>query len=99
MNIRVLRTNGRNPGFWGTVVMREVVYNLLVGVGTSIIGYLAVLLTGAAAEAVEDIANLLSLLVTLVCVVMLFNLKKDRRTIQDYLANTVVVKLPGRGAR
>ncbi len=96
MNIRVLRTDGRNPGFWGTVMMREMVYNLLAVVVASIAGYLAVLLSGGAVEMAESIANLVSLAFTLVCVVMLFNETRDRRTLQDYLANTVVVKLPKR---
>lgn len=95
MGIRVLRTDGSNPGFWGTVMMREVVYNLLLGMGAMIIGYLVALLGGGVVpDKVESIANLVSLAVTVACVVMMFNAAKDRRTVQDYLANTVVVALP-----
>ncbi|MDO5638344.1 MAG: RDD family protein [Neisseria sp.] len=96
MRIRVLRTDGRNPGFWGTVIMREMVYNILVMVVATVAGFLAILLTGSPEDAADNIANLVSMLFTLACLVMLFNRNKDRRTLQDYLANTVVVQLPKR---
>ncbi|UOO82311.1 RDD family protein [Uruburuella testudinis] len=96
MGIRVVRTDGRNPGFWGTVLMREMVYNLLVVVVSTAAGYLAVLFAGSGMETADSIANIISIVFMLVCVVMLFNRSKDRRTIQDYLANTVVVRLPKR---
>lgn len=96
MNIRVLKTDGNNPGFVGTVLLREVAFNLMAGFGAAVVGYLAVLLAGLSVEAVEPLANVVSLAVMVACVAMLFNKKKDRRTLQDYLANTVVVSLPKR---
>ncbi|MCP1660305.1 RDD family protein [Neisseria perflava] len=94
MGIRVLKSNGRNPGFLGTVLIREVVYSLLVvlvAVGISMLGMLLGL--GGAADM---LGNLVSYATYIACLVMLFRTQSDRRTLQDMLADTVVVKLPKR---
>ena len=93
MHIRLLKTDGTNPGFWGAVMLREVVYNIMITIAAMIIGYVAVLLSGAPAATAEAIANALTLSASLVCFIMLFNKQKSRRTLQDYLAGTVVVQL------
>lgn len=94
MKIRVLKSNGSNPGFVGTVMLREVLFNVIVSVVSMIAAYLAVLALGKDAAAADFIGNALSLLPWLVCLVMLFNKTKNRRTLQDLLADTVVVRLP-----
>ncbi|QEY25215.1 RDD family protein [Neisseria zalophi] len=91
MKIRLLTTDGTNPGFRGAVLMREIVFNIALTAAASLIGRM--LGTGSTAG---DIANLVSLLVWLICFIMLFNRSKNRRTLQDYFAKTVVVKLPGK---
>ncbi|MDO1509740.1 MULTISPECIES: RDD family protein [unclassified Neisseria] len=96
LNIRLLKTDGSNPGFWGAVLLREVAFNIMLTIGALIAGYLLALLFGSGGEIADVIANTISLIVWLVCFVMLFNRSKDRRTLQDYLADTVVVRLPKR---
>ncbi|OSI07941.1 membrane protein [Neisseria animaloris] len=96
LNIRLLKTDGSNPGFWGAVLLREVAFNIMLTIGALIAGYLLALLFGSGGEIADVIANVISLIVWLVCFVMLFNRSKDRRTLQDYLADTVVVRLPKR---
>lgn len=86
MGIRVLKNDGSNPGFEGTVLIREVVWALAVGVVVTIVS-LAISDTGG---------NLISLLIAFINFIMLFSVKRDRRTLYDMLADTVVVKLPPR---
>lgn len=93
MGIRVLKTDGRNPGFVGAVLMREFIYYIIVGLGAAACGMLAqVIFTSE--EMVELVANLLQLIASIACFVMLFKVNIDRRTLQDFVADTVVVKLP-----
>ncbi|MFC3873366.1 RDD family protein [Neisseria musculi] len=96
LKIRVLKSNGENPGFWGTVMLREVLFNVIVSIASMIIGYLITLVLKGGTETAELIGNALSQLLWIVCLVMLFNKTKNRRTLQDILADTVVVKLPKR---
>ncbi|PSJ79704.1 RDD family protein [Neisseria iguanae] len=93
LGIRVLKTDGTNPGFFGAVFMREAAYYFLLGLAVGIIAYVAQSITGNP-EMFDLLSNLLQIAAYLVCVVMLFKVKSDRRTLQDYLANTVVVQLP-----
>ena len=73
LNIRVIRTNGDNPGFVRNVFLREIVYQLIVviiGTLTLGIGYFVFIVVPA----------------------MVFITKWQRRTLQDFLADTIVVK-------
>lgn len=94
MKIRVLKTDGTNPGFWGTVMVREVLFNIVVTLASMIVGYLVVLAARGSAQTAEIITNVLGQLPLLICFVMLFNRSKNRRTLQDMMAGTVVVRLP-----
>lgn len=85
MGIRVLKSNGSNPGFLGTVLVREVVWGLIV---------FAILF--AAYFVLKVNVLICSLLILLINFIMLFSVKRDRRTLYDMLADTVVVKLPPR---
>lgn len=96
MKIRVLKSNGDNPGLWGTVILREILFNVIVSIASMIAGYLITLVVQGSPETAELIGNALSQLLWVVCLVMLFNKTKNRRTLQDMLADTVVVKLPER---
>ncbi len=92
LGIRVLKTDGQNPGFLGTVLIREIGYGLVLFLISVGIGMLGVLMGG---ENLGDIlVNLVQFGASGACVVMLFQMKNDRRTLQDMMANTVVVKLP-----
>ena len=86
MGIRVLKSDGSNPGFGGTVLIREVAWSFIVGI-IVIAVMLAVNETGG---------DLVSLLMTFINFIMLFSVKRNRRTLYDMLADTVVVKLPPR---
>lgn len=85
MRIRVLKSNGSNPGFLGTVLVREVAWGLIV---------LAIVF--ATYFVLKGNILIYSLLITLINFIMLFSVKRDRRTLYDILADTVVVKLPPR---
>ncbi|WP_416191397.1 RDD family protein [Neisseria sp. CCUG12390] len=93
LGIRVLKTDGTNPGFFGTVLMREAAYYFLLGLAAGVIAYAVQSVTGNP-KMFDLLSNLLQIVAYAVCLVMLFNVKSDRRTLQDYLANTVVVQLP-----
>lgn len=85
MGIRVLKSNGSNPGFLGTVLVREVAWGLIV---------LVILISAYFVLKVNIL--ICSLLILLINFIMLFSVKRDRRTLYDMLADTVVVKLPPR---
>ncbi|WP_165008632.1 RDD family protein [Neisseria yangbaofengii] len=95
LGIRVLKTDGTNPGFFGTVFMREAAYYFLLGLAAGVIAYVAQSITGNP-DMFDLLSNFIQLAAYVACVVMLFKVKSDRRTLQDYLANTVVVELPKR---
>ena len=75
MKIKVVNEDGDNPGFAGTVAMREIVPYLVLGV----VGLIPFL--GAIAQFGFWVA----------CLVMLFLVDRDRRTLQDMIAKTYVV--------
>lgn len=85
MGIRVLKSNGSNPGFFGTVLVRELAWGLIV---------LVILISAYFVLKVNIL--ICSLLILLINFIMLFSVKRDRRTLYDMLADTVVVKLPPR---
>ncbi|UTG71602.1 RDD family protein [Neisseria subflava] len=86
MGIRVLKSDGSNPGFGGTVLIREVAWAFIVG-----IIIIAVMLVVN-----ETGGDLVSLLMAFINFIMLFSVKRDRRTLYDMMADTVVVQLPPR---
>lgn len=88
MGICVLRTNGDNPGFFGTVFMREILPSLVI-MGVSLF---AAIFGGVAAY--DLVSGLLQLAFFVSVVVMVFLPKIDRRTVADLIAGTVVVRLP-----
>lgn len=91
MGIRVIGLEGQNPGFVGTVLMREIVFNCIVAAIVLIIG--AVLGTGHSASGGASLMDLLSNVPSLICLIMLFRPQTMRRTLQDYLAKTIVIKV------
>lgn len=75
MNIKVVNEDGDNPGFVGTVAMREIVPNL----GLTVIGL------------IPFVGSIVQLVFWVACLVMLFLVDRDRRTLQDLIAKTYVV--------
>lgn len=88
MRIRVLKQNGTNPGFFGTVFMREI----LLGLIFFAVIFMTALLLGD--EVAGQWSNIGQLGIFVVNLVMLFRVQNDYRTIPDLLADTVVVQLP-----
>ena len=86
MKIKVINLDGRNPGFVGTVLIREIVFYTIVG----IFSYLLIKIFNLNQESTEQICNYL---ITFVCFLMLFRTEANRRTFQDYLAKTIVIKV------
>lgn len=74
LKIRVIRTNGSNPGFVGNVLVREIVYNVIAN-------FITVLTLG------------FGFIILLIVPFMVFNTNLHRRTLQDFLAGTIVVKV------
>lgn len=85
LNLKVIKENGDNAGFIGVVLLREIVFNLGCAV---ILGVLGALLAFG-----NMVQQLLGYIPTLICAVMLFA-AADKRTLQDWIAGTVVVKVP-----
>lgn len=79
--LKVVKTDGSDAGFVGAVLLREIVF----WVGIAIIGAIISALTGRENDWLNPV-------VSLVCLVQLC--VGNRRTIQDMLAGTVVIKLP-----
>ena len=75
MKIKVVNEDGDNPGFAGTVAMREIVPNLVLTV-LGMIPFLGIIV---------------QLGFWIACLVKLFLVDRDRRTLQDMIAKTYVV--------
>ena len=93
MNIRVIKTNGTDAGFMGAVLLREILFNIIVGIAGSILGMFVALIFNNPSSG-EIVSNLVQSALWITCFVMAYDTKRDRRTLQDLLANTVVVALP-----
>ena len=102
MKIRVISTSGQSSGFAIIVFNREIIFNVI----TSIIFVLVLLLIGIILTELKptEIISILffisifllflyKFLFPFICFIMLFIKKTNYRTLQDYLAHTVVVKL------
>ena len=89
MNIKVIGENGQNPGFIGTVLVREILFNLIVNIILLILSLLFVRVLHMNEIFVEVSLNYV---VPITCLIMLFLTSYNRRTPQDLLAKTLVIK-------
>ena len=89
MNIKVIGENGQNPGFIGTVLAREILFNLIVNIILLILNLLFVRVLHINEIFVEASLNYV---VPITCLIMLFLTSYNRRTPQDLLAKTLVIK-------
>ena len=85
MKIKVINLDGRNPGFVGTVLIREILFHTII----STFSYLLIKIFNLNENSTEQICNYL---ITFVCFLMLFRTEANCRTFQDYLAKTIVIK-------
>ncbi|PIT28485.1 hypothetical protein BGI37_02675 [Snodgrassella alvi] len=89
MGIKVIGIYGQNPGFIGTVLLREIIFKKI----SFIIAILLYLFVNPfrSPNLVGDILFNFPLL-AIFCLIMLFLKKINYRTLQDYLAKTIVIK-------
>ena len=96
LKIRVIKRDGSRAGFVKIVLLREVLFNIVLGLAvkwaTTIVSIFIV--NDLPRLDMIILSNMVASVVWVVCVIMLFQPKRDRRTLQDLLAGTVVVKLP-----
>lgn len=93
LNLKVIKSDGSEAGFVGTVLLREVVYMVASAIAVGIVVNLLFMMLTLDTSNELILNNLFSYIPTLICAVMLFT-SRDRRTLQDKIANTVVIKLP-----
>lgn len=77
LNIRVITEDGDNPGFVKYCLVREFGYSFIF----TLIGMVS-----------KTLGDSLGIIATIVCVVMLFLEDRNRQTLQDLLAKTLVIK-------
>ena len=86
MKIKVINLNGHNPGFVSIVFIREILFKTIF----SIFSYLLIKIFNLDPGTTEKICNYL---IIFICFFMLFRTEANRRTLQDYLAKTIVIKV------
>ncbi|MCO6513912.1 MAG: RDD family protein [Snodgrassella sp.] len=89
MGIKVIGIDGQNPGFVGTVLLREGVFNIINKIISVIVVFIFVHLFNFPEIAAEF---LFAYLLPFICLIMLFRKTTNQRTLQDYLARTIVIK-------
>lgn len=87
LNIKIIREDGSEGGFVYNFLVREAAYTLAL----TILAILIALPFGDIGGGL--VSNFVSYGAMLVCLIMMFA-ARDRRTLQDMLAGTVVVQLP-----
>jgi uncharacterized RDD family membrane protein YckC len=89
MGIKVIGLDGQNPGFVGTVLLREGVFNIIGKIISVTFVAIFVNLFNFSEIATE---LLFAYLLPFICLIMLFRKSTNQRTLQDYLARTIVIK-------
>ena len=92
MKIKIIKLNGRNPGFVGTVLIREIVFYTFSGIFSYLLIEFYICLLNVDMLAVLILNPVYGYLIPLFCLIMLFRTETNRRTLQDYLAKTIVIK-------
>ena len=77
VGIRVITEDGDNPGFVKYCLVREIGYNFIF----TLIGIVN-----------ENLGDALATIAGIICVVMLFMESRNRQTLQDLLAKTLVIR-------
>ena len=106
MKIRVISTSGQSSGFAIIVFNREIIFNILtscifvlallpIDTIPAIISMLleSIMITNISFDIFLFFLFLYKFLFQFICFIMLFNKKTNHRTWQDYIANTIVVKV------
>ncbi|PIT12563.1 RDD family protein [Snodgrassella alvi] len=90
MGIKVIGIDGQNPGFVGTVLLREGIFNIIAEIISVTFVAIFVHLFNFPELATE---LLFAYLLPFICLIMLFRKSTNQRTLQDYLARTIVIKV------
>ncbi|ORF14268.1 hypothetical protein BGI01_04205 [Snodgrassella alvi] len=93
LKIKVIKLDGRNPGFVGTVLIREIMFYTISGIFSYLLIEFYIYLLNVDMLAVLILNPVYGYLIPLFCLVMLFRVDTNRRTLQDYLAKTIVIKV------
>ena len=102
MKIRVISTSGQSSGFAIIVFNREIIFNVITSIiFVLVLLLIGIILTGLKSTEIISILFFISIfllflykfLFPFICFIMLFIKKTNYRTLQDYLAHTVVVKV------
>ena len=100
MKIRVISTSGQSSGFTKNVLCREILFNIIANYCTALVlsplDQILIALTkiiNLPPVTFIFILFLFKFLVPFICFIMLFIQKTNHRTLQDYLAHTIVVKV------
>ncbi|KDN15841.1 hypothetical protein BGI40_07520 [Snodgrassella communis] len=86
MSIKVIGIYGQNPGFIGTVLLREICFQMI----SRIIVILLIIFVKPSKLVDGTLFN--CPLLAIFCLIMLFLKNINYRTLQDYLAKTIVIK-------
>ncbi|PIT14617.1 hypothetical protein BGI30_03015 [Snodgrassella alvi] len=89
LGIKVIGIDGSNPGFIGTVLLREIfpfIVLIIIDLLLNLIFYQNIY------TALKK-PNFISLFFYATCLFMLFRTTTYRRTLEDYLAKTIVIKI------
>ncbi|WP_239373184.1 RDD family protein [Snodgrassella gandavensis] len=89
LRIKVIGIDGSNPGFIGTVLLRTTVpvaALITVDLSLNLIFYQNIVIALAK-------PNTIALFFYVICLFMLFRTATYRRTLEDYLATTIVIKI------
>lgn len=89
MGIKVIGIEGRNPGFVGTVLVRC----LLPYFSLIVINLIVNLIFYPDFITALSKPNLIALFFNVICLFMLFRTDNFNRTLEDYLARTIVIKV------
>lgn len=90
MNIKVIDIHGQNPGFIGTVLLREIVCLLIVKIILILLFFILTCFWEPNELSVIDTVS--QNIFPAACTIMLFIKTTKRRTLQDYLAKTIVIE-------
>ncbi len=102
MKIRVISTSGQSSGFAKNVLCREILFNIIAYISLLLVSSSIekILITLKSTAMINIPLNififdlfLFKFLFPFICFIMLFIKKTNYRTLQDYLANTIVVKV------
>lgn len=93
MGIKVIGIDGQNPGFVGTVLLREGVYNIIIQIISAIFLLILANVFNFSHIGINALYWISIYSFPFTCLIMLFLKNINYRTLQDHLAKTIVIKV------